>query len=209
MGTEQQAGALVTRHADQQLRVIRVDDIGGEYAVVGGFLAQLVRFTGELPHQGIEPEQSRRDTREQQLDPVHPRHVRQLVGDDRLGFTGRLNCAAVEQDHRAHQPPADRRGELIAREQRGAMLVNRHFRTFRSAPHIRLSLDELRLYVGTGPQRNEPHECEEGDAEQNRRRNSVYRRGRSGWTERGGKGSGLGRDWLGERSRWQHGLLDR
>ena len=54
--------------------------------VVGRFLAQLVRFAGEHPDERVEPEEGRRDPGEQQLDPVEPGDVRQLMGDDRLGF---------------------------------------------------------------------------------------------------------------------------
>ena len=55
---EQQAGAFVAGDADQQLGIIGIDDVGGEHAVVGRFLAQLVRFAGEHPDQRIEPEKA-------------------------------------------------------------------------------------------------------------------------------------------------------
>ena len=122
MRTEQQAGALVPRHSDQQLGIIGVGDVGGEHGVVGGFLAQLVRLSRQQPDQRIEPEQGRRDSGEQQLGPVHARDVRQLVGDDRLGFARGFDRARVEQDDGAHQAPADRRRQLVAREQSGAVL---------------------------------------------------------------------------------------
>ena len=90
MRSEQQARAFVPRDADQQLGIIGVDDVGCKDAVVGRFLAQLVRFAGKQPDQRIEPEQGGRDAREQQLDPVHPGDVGKLVGDDRFGFVATL-----------------------------------------------------------------------------------------------------------------------
>ena len=86
MRAEQQARAFVPGNADQQLGVIGIGDISREHGVVGRFLAQLVGFAGEQPDQRIEPEQCGRHARQQQLDPVHPRDVGQLVGDDRFGF---------------------------------------------------------------------------------------------------------------------------
>ena len=122
MRAEQQPGAFMTGDADQQLRIIGIDDVGCEHGVVGGFLAQLMGFAGQDPDQGVEPEQGRRDPGEQQLDPVEPGDVRKLVGDDRFGFAGGFDRFAVEQDHRTHQPPADGRGKLVAGEQGGAVL---------------------------------------------------------------------------------------
>ena len=56
MRAEQQARAFVPRHADKQLSIVGIGDIGRKHCVVGRFLAQLVRFAGEHPDQGIEPE---------------------------------------------------------------------------------------------------------------------------------------------------------
>ena len=61
-----------------------------EHGVVGRFLAQLVRFAGQQPDQRIEPEHRDGDARQQQLGPVEPGDVGQLVGDDRLGLAARL-----------------------------------------------------------------------------------------------------------------------
>ena len=35
--------------SDEQLGIVRVDDVGGEHAIVGRFLTQLVGFAGEEP----------------------------------------------------------------------------------------------------------------------------------------------------------------
>ena len=93
---------------DQQLGIIGIGDIRPEHRVVGGFLAQLVGFARQDPDQRVEPEQRGRNPGQEQLDPIHPRDVRQLVGDDRLGLALRFDRTGVEQDHRAHQAPADR-----------------------------------------------------------------------------------------------------
>lgn len=86
MSAEDQAGAFVASYADQQLGIIGVRDVSGENGVIRGFLAQLVRLAGEPPHERIEPEECRRNSGKQQLHPVHSGDVRQLMGDDCLGF---------------------------------------------------------------------------------------------------------------------------
>ena len=122
MSAEQEARTFVPGNADQQLCVVGVDDVGGENAVVGGFLAQLVRLASEHPHQRVEPEQGGGDPGEQQLDPVHAGNVGKLVGDYRFGFARRFHRATVEKDDRADQTPTDRRSKFVAGEQCGAML---------------------------------------------------------------------------------------
>ena len=109
MSAEQQTRALVPGDADEQLRIIGVHDIGGQHGVVGGFLPQLVGFAGEQPYERVEPEHRRRDAGEQQLDPVHASDVGKLVRNNRFRFAGSFDGAIVEQDHWAHQSPADRR----------------------------------------------------------------------------------------------------
>ena len=84
MRAEQEAGAFVPGNAHQKLRIIGIDNIGGEDAIVGGFFTKLVRFASE-----------------QQLDPIHAGDVGELVRDNRFGFRASFNGAAVEQDHRA------------------------------------------------------------------------------------------------------------
>ena len=122
MRAEQHAAAFVARDPDQQLGVIGIGDVGAEHGVIGGFLAQLVRFAGQRPGERIEPEDGGGDAGEHQLGPVEPGDVRQFVGDDRLGLVRRAERFVVEQDHRAHQAPADRRAEFRARQQGGAAL---------------------------------------------------------------------------------------
>ena len=94
--------------ADQKLCIIGVGDVGSEDRVVGCFLAQLVSFASEYPYQRVEPEKRRRNARQEQLHPVHAGDVRELMGDDRLGFARRLNRTGIENDHWPHQAPADR-----------------------------------------------------------------------------------------------------
>ncbi len=110
------------RYADQQLGIVRIGDVRREHGVVRRFLAQLVRFAGEHPHQRVEPEERGRDPGQQQFGPVHARNVRKLMSDDRLCLAGRFDGLRAEQDDRTHQSPADRRGELVAGEQSGTML---------------------------------------------------------------------------------------
>ena len=172
MRAKQQARAFVAGDPDQQLGVIGIGDIRREHRVVGGFLAQLVRFAGQQPDQRVEPEQGGGDAGQQQLDPVHAGDVGELVGDDRLGFARRFDRAGVEQDDRAHQAPADRRGELVAGEQGGAVLE----------PHAPLGAGEgaqpmaVDQHVGAGAQGDQPGQREEGDEQQDRRGNGVERR---------------------------------
>ena len=98
-----------------------------------------------------------------------PRDVRQLVGDDRFGFAGRLDRAAVEQDHRAHQAPADRRSEVVAGEQGGAMLeAHPPLRAGERAQPMAVDQD-----LGAGAQRDQPGQREEGDEQQDRGRNRI------------------------------------
>jgi hypothetical protein len=48
--------------------------------------------------------------------------VRELVRDDRLGLASGFHRARIQQDHRPHQTPADRGSQIVAGEQRGAVL---------------------------------------------------------------------------------------
>ena len=95
--------------------------------------------------------------------------MRQLVRDDRFGFASGLDGARVEQNDRAHQPPADRRRELVAGEQRGAVLeAHPPLRASHCAQPV--AVDQ---HLGAGAQRNQPHQRQQGDHQQDRGRDRI------------------------------------
>src|SRR5207237_7829181 len=60
MGPEQQAGAFVASDTDEQLGIVRVDDVSGEHGIVRRLFAQLMGLAGKQPDERVEPEQGGR-----------------------------------------------------------------------------------------------------------------------------------------------------
>ena len=77
----------------------------------------------------------------------------------------------VEQDDRAHQPPADRRGELVAGEQ-GSAVLEAHPPLGAGERAQPMAVDQ---HVGAGAERDQPGKREEGDQQQDRRRDGIKR----------------------------------
>ena len=92
-----------------------------------------------------------------------------LMGDDRFGLGVRLRRFAVEQDDRPEQAPADRRGKVVAGQQRGSVLE----------PHPPLRMGQraqpMRLdqHGRARLQHDQPAERDQGEQDKQRGRNGI------------------------------------